>query len=104
MTADLNIAEIFYETGEIKFRYARVMSPDGSRWIRHGLFCEYHQNGQVISEGNYAMGKEQGLWRDFYPNGQVAAEGNYEDGVEVGHWRHWDPDGNEIYENGDALP
>lgn len=93
MTADLNIAEIPYESGEIRFRYTRVMSEDGSRWIRQGLFREYHQNGQVIAEGEYANGKEQGLWREYYPNGQLAAEGCYENGREVGEWRYWNPDG-----------
>lgn len=91
--ADLNIAEIPYDTGEIRFRYARIMSKDGTRWVRHGLFCEYHRNGQVISEGNYQDGKEEGLWRDHYSNGQLAAEGHYANGEEVGEWRYWMPDG-----------
>ncbi len=93
MTADLNLAEIPYDTGETRFRYTRVMAPDGTRWIRHGLFCEYDRNGQVISEGSYKDGKEEGLWRDYYPNGQLAAEGSYADGEEVGQWRYWNPDG-----------
>jgi len=74
---DLNIAEIPYESGAIRFRYARVMAPDRTRWIQHGLFVEYNENGIVISEGQYADGKEDGLWRDFHPNGQPAAEGSY---------------------------
>ncbi|MET3384171.1 toxin-antitoxin system YwqK family antitoxin [Variovorax paradoxus] len=93
--ADLNIAEIPFESGAIKFRYARVMSPDKTSWIRHGLFVEYHETGAVASEGQYVDGKEAGLWRDFYPNGQSAAEGSYHEGQEVGVWRHWNPDGTE---------
>lgn len=93
---DLNIAEIPYDTGEIRFRYSRVKSSDGTRWIRHGLFQEYHQNGQVISEGEYVNGNEQGLWRDYYPNGQLAAEGFYKDGKEVGVWRYWNEEGDLI--------
>lgn len=94
MAAEFNIAEIPYDTGEIRFRYARVMAPDGIGWIRHGLFCEYARNGQVISEGTYKDGKEDGLWRDFYDNGRVAAEGEYANGQEVGEWRYWDREGN----------
>ena len=90
---DLNIAEIPYESGAIRFRYARVMAPDRTRWIRHGLFVEYHENGTVASEGQYLDGKEDGLWRDFHPNGQPAAEGCYREGKEVGMWRFWNPDG-----------
>ena len=93
MVADLNIAEIPYESGEIRFRYSRVMSADGARWIRHGLFCEYHRNGKVISEGSYKDGAEIGLWRDYYEDGQLAAEGRYENGLEVGDWKYWKRDG-----------
>lgn len=90
---ELNIAEITHASGAIKFRYARYLSEDGRKWIRHGLFCEYHENGAVISEGTYEHGAEHGLWRDYYPNGQLAAEGSYEHGREIGVWRYWKPDG-----------
>ncbi|MET3480396.1 toxin-antitoxin system YwqK family antitoxin [Variovorax atrisoli] len=93
--ADLNIAEIPYESGAIKFRYARVMTPDKTRWIRHGLFVAYHEHGTVASEGQYVDGKEDGLWRDLHPNGQPAAEGHYRGGQEVGVWRFWKPNGTE---------
>lgn len=94
MTAELNICEILYDTGEVQYRYSRVLSEDGTRWIRHGLFREYDKCGQVISEGNYICGKESGLWRDYYPNGQIAAEGHYDSGVETGVWTYWDELGN----------
>ena len=93
--ADLHIAEIPYESGAVKFRYARVMSPDKTRWIRHGLFVAYHENGKVMSEGQYVDGLEDGQWRDFHPDGQPAAEGHYREGKEVGVWRFWKPDGTE---------
>lgn len=93
MKADLNIAEIPYDTGEIRYRYSRYMSEDGTRWIRHGLFRAYHQNGALASEGHYVDGAEEGLWRDFHENGQIAAEGRYEKGKEVGAWRYWNADG-----------
>lgn len=93
MLADLNIAEILYVSGARRFRYARYLSEDGSKWIRHGLFEEYHENGAIASTGSYVHGNEQGLWRDFYENGQLAAEGHYESGGEVGAWSYWSPDG-----------
>ena len=94
MSADLSIAEILHASGGVRFRYARVLSEDGSRWLRHGLFVEYDENGAVVSEGSYLMGKEHGLWRDYYPNGKPAAEGEYEAGLEHGPWRFWDENGN----------
>ncbi|WP_312183399.1 toxin-antitoxin system YwqK family antitoxin [Massilia timonae] len=97
---DLNIAEISYETGEVRFRYARYLSPDGARWIRHGLFTEFHRNGQLASQGTYEDGFEEGSWQDFYESGQIAAEGTYYRGAEVGILRYWNQDGiEEIPEN-----
>jgi len=87
--ADLHIAEIPYESGQIRFRYARYLAADGASWIRHGLFTAYHHDGALASEGTYEHGKEHGPWRDFHANGQLAAEGRYEHGVEVGEWTFW---------------
>ena len=93
MTADLNIAEIPYESGQIRYRYARYLAPDGTQWVRHGPFMAYHPNGALASEGSYVHGKEHGPWRDYHENGQLAAEGEYADGVEVGTWHYWDASG-----------
>jgi antitoxin component YwqK of YwqJK toxin-antitoxin module len=91
----LNIAEIPFEGGGVQFRYARRLAEDGTRWIRHGLFVAYHENGSVASEGEYLDGKEDGLWRDYHPNGKLAAEGRYVDGKEEGIWRYFDSTGKE---------
>lgn len=91
----LNIAEIPFEDGKIRYRYSRFLSEDGSRWIRHGPFVAYHPNGAIASEGNYVQGVESGSWRDYHDNGRVAAEGMYTDGVETGVWRYWNSDGSE---------
>jgi antitoxin component YwqK of YwqJK toxin-antitoxin module len=101
--ADLEIAEIPYDSGEIRFRYARYLSVDGSRWVRHGLFFAYHSNGQLASEGNYLDGVEHGHWKDFHDNGQLAAEGDYQHGQEVGEWKFWKPDGSPDHSRG-QLP
>ncbi|WP_028103994.1 toxin-antitoxin system YwqK family antitoxin [Pseudoduganella violaceinigra] len=92
---DLNIAEIFHESGELQYRYSRYLSNDGSKWVRHGLFTAFHRNGELASEGTYIDGLEDGNWRDFHENGLVAAEGSYVKGVETGTWRYWNADGAE---------
>src|SRR5262249_54685499 len=91
----LDIAEIPYESGAVRFRYSRYMSADGTRWVRHGLFVAYREDGKVASEGQYVDGLEQGTWRDFHENGQLASEGCYVNGKEHGYWRFWAPDGTE---------
>src|SRR5215470_2559752 len=71
----LHIAEIPYEDGTIRFRYARILSADGTRWIKHGLFNAHHLNGTLSSEGMYVNGQEHGLWTEYHSNGQMAARG-----------------------------
>jgi len=93
--SELYIAEIPFEDGGIRFRYARKISSDGTCWIRDGFFQAFHPNGALASEGSYVEGVEDGPWRDFHDNGQLAAEGNYSKGVEAGAWRFWNPDGAE---------
>jgi antitoxin component YwqK of YwqJK toxin-antitoxin module len=92
--ADLNIAEITHDSGAVKCRYGRYIADDGKRWIRHGLFRAYHEDGKLASEGHYEHGVEHGWWRDFHENGQLAAEGQYDSGQEMaGTWRYWNSDG-----------
>ncbi|MFD1874884.1 hypothetical protein [Hymenobacter bucti] len=43
--SELHIAEIPFADGRIRYRYARQLSPDGTRWLRHGLFQAFHPNG-----------------------------------------------------------
>ena len=76
----LHIAEIPYEDGTIRFRYARILSADGTRWIKHGLFSAHHPNGTLSAEGMYVNGQEHGLWTEYHSNGQMAAKGYYANG------------------------
>ncbi len=87
--SDLQIAEIPFEDGTIRFRYARKKSSDGARWIRDGLFRAFHPNGTLASEGNYSDGLEDGAWREFHENGCLASEGCYIRGMEVRPWQFW---------------
>ncbi len=89
---ELQLAEVFFETGEIRFRYSRYRTPT-REWVRHGLFLAYHPNGLVASMGQYSDGFETGQWTEFHPNGERSAEGYYELGQEVGRWRFWSEDG-----------
>ena len=103
----LHIAEILFESGAVHHRYARRLASDGTHWVRHGLYCEYSERGDVVSEGLYEDGAEAGEWRDFYPNGSLAAQGEYVRGKQHGVWRFWaengDPEGETIYEHGVVI-
>ena len=107
VTDTLYIAEIPFDSGEVQFRYARYKSDDGTRWVRHGLFCAYGKDGTLRSEGNYEHGVEIGIWSDYHDNGQLAAQGEYAQGKQHGRWRFWGPDGKEghsvEYRNGEEV-
>ncbi|MDP8568958.1 toxin-antitoxin system YwqK family antitoxin [Methylophilus aquaticus] len=100
----IQIAEIPFESGAIKHRYSRYMSEDKTRWVRHGLFTAFYENGSKASELQYEHGVEQGECIDYHSNGQVAARGQYHEGKEQGLWRYWAEDGSEepscLFENG----
>jgi len=87
---NLYIAEIPYDNGNIRYRYTRFLSEDGTHWVRHGLFTAYHENGVIASEGMYTNGSEDGLWIDYYDNGQLAAKGYYKNGEQLDGWEYWD--------------
>jgi len=91
----LHIAEIVDEASWVQARYSRYLAPDGSGWVRHGMYVAYHASGQVASEVTFEHGLEGGLGRDFHENGQLAAEGRYHAGKEEGWWRFWAADGTE---------
>ena len=93
-----------FRTSRARYTFGTLESgsPDGSKWVRHGLFVEYSECGSVVSEGHYLNRLEHGHWRDFYPSGQMAASGQYEHGAEVGPWHYWNERGEE--EQGDVQP
>jgi antitoxin component YwqK of YwqJK toxin-antitoxin module len=89
----LFIAEEPYDSGELRFRYSRKLSSDGKRWIRDGLFQEFHRNGTPAAEGVYRDDLEEGLWREYYESGQISSEGQYKRGKEEGLWKFWNEQG-----------
>lgn len=86
----MNVAETYYQTGEIQYRFARYLADDGITWVYHGRFVAFHRNGQLASEGNYIDGLEEGVWRSYHDDGQLAAEGCYRQGEQTGTWRYWE--------------
>jgi antitoxin component YwqK of YwqJK toxin-antitoxin module len=88
-----DVAEVRYESGALKFRYARRLSGDGTTWVRDGRFVAYFEDGAVASERFYRDGLGTGIWRDYHANGRLAAVGEYRGGVEVGDWKYWNFEG-----------
>jgi antitoxin component YwqK of YwqJK toxin-antitoxin module len=90
----MDIAEILYETGELRYRYERRLDEDEAKWIRDGIFKSFYLSGKISSEGHYRDGLEEGMWCTYHENGQLASRGIYSAGQESGDWEFWDKDGN----------
>ena len=61
--------------------------------MRKALHCEWHANGQLVSEGNYLKSEKEGLWRTWYENGQIKLKGSHANGEKEGLWRTWHENG-----------
>ena len=53
----------------------------------------YHDNGQLSSEGKYINGKLLGEWKFYYENGQLKQEGKYVNGKYEGEWKSYHDNG-----------
>ena len=69
----------------------------------------YHENGQLLSEGNKIEGNQDGLWKYYYENGQLEEESNWKDGNQDGLQKYYykngqlEEEGNKIEGNQDGL-
>lgn len=71
--------KIFKRKGDIS-----LSQEDGvEQSYRHGHWKSYSEiDGKLVSEGNYAYGKQDAKWQYYYPGGEiVATETNYSDGL-----------------------
>ena len=59
---------------------------------RHGLWKDYHSNGQIQYKITYANGKRHGLWEYYYLSGQLLEKGTYVNGKPHGMWKHYNRD------------
>ncbi|MEL6898987.1 MAG: hypothetical protein AAFP90_23035, partial [Planctomycetota bacterium] len=61
--------------------------------VRHGPMKQWHRNGQIAFEGNYANGQPVGTFVWYHENGQPQIRGSYADGKRVGPWVWWHSNG-----------
>jgi len=48
--------------------------------VKSGFYKQYSEKGLILTDGQYASGKQDGLWTYNYPNGTNKAQGNFKDG------------------------
>ena len=80
-----------------------VTNQGGSK-IYHGPFKEYHKNGSVKVEGEYAVGQLHGDYKEFDTNKTLLLKCRYTNGILNGEYKIFYPSGNlkerKLYING----
>jgi len=61
--------------------------------IKHGLYKEYYDNGNIRIECNYSDEQKHGLYKKYYDNGNIRIECNYIDDKKNSEYK-------EYYDNG----
>ncbi|PCJ63879.1 MAG: hypothetical protein COA58_14710 [Bacteroidetes bacterium] len=64
-----------------------------------GYVYQYHNDGSVRLEGEYADGKRNGLWKFYDPDGLLEELGEYKDGKKNGLWFEGDLQGVPYFDN-----
>ena len=58
--------------------------------ILDGSFSKWNEDGQLLTQQHYSLGKWNGTWLQFYqPPGHLKEERHYQDGKPVGIWSKW---------------
>jgi len=60
---------------------------------KNGVIKIYHDNGQLLSEGNFKDGKEDGVFKYWHENGQLRSECLMENGERKGELKLYDENG-----------
>jgi len=84
--SSINICEVI--NGEIvRITYYDDIETISKRQVRnflagklHGEYVMYHENGQILDQGNYKAGEQHGVWREFETNGELRRIKNYANG------------------------
>ena len=84
--------EVYYENGQIKEKYIARFN-DKWRKVKHGKYRKWAENGQLLSEIDYDMGKNSGQYHFYHDNGAKRLEGEWQSGYRHGDWHIWDEHG-----------
>ena len=60
--------ELYYPDGQLQSRGGFI---DG---VKHGLWEQWHENGNKSMEEHYKMGERKGLYKSYFPNGELLEE------------------------------
>lgn len=64
---------------------------------KHGYWEVYHENGNLLSKGNYINGEKHGYWEVYWFNGNLWHKGSYNQGQRHGYWEEYNSSGTLFY-------
>ena len=102
---DGNIHTVWgFKANDNEMHYEWQYYKNGNLWlegpkydtIRHGIWKGYSEQGSLLAQGTYKIGKASGIYTVWYENGVKFYEGNMLDGKRVGEWSFFDKESNII--------
>ncbi len=89
--------ETYWDNGKIREKWTEKAQEEGKP-VKHGLYTQWHSNGQKAIEGKYVNGVKHGQHQTWHSNGQKAIEGKFVDGVKHGQHQTWHSNGQKATE------
>lgn len=74
-----------YKSGKVHIERTIMRYSDDTR-VNHGLYKEYHPNGQIFVEGQFVLGVYDGEWKYTHSNGKLCKTVTYKKGQPNGAW------------------
>ncbi len=82
----------YFPNGNIKAKWTERIGSDNSA-VKHGVFQNYYDNGQLKSRVEYLDGRENGLMTTWQNDGKLISTLSYKDGLLDGICTYYDSDG-----------
>ncbi len=70
-----------------------------SEHLLHGKFTEFHDNGNLRTEGQFKEGNPDGMWKRYHYYGALYEQGNYRNNIKDSLWQQWDDKGKLVKES-----
>lgn len=94
-TGTINERVEYFPNGKTKVTWTEPIGSDSSI-VKHGVFQNYYDNGQLKSRVEYVDGRENGLMTTWQNDGKLISTLSYKDGLLDGICTYYDTDGRKM--------
>jgi len=90
-----------FKPNDKEMHYEWSYYKNGNTWLegpmydtlRHGIWKGYSEQGSLIAQGTYRVGKATGIYTVWYENGKKFYEGDMKEGKRIGEWSFYNKEG-----------